>query len=351
MQTFRTLERHLGLIPASIAQQLGAIDVGRGRQEAFRLQRPGVLETLRQIAVIQSVEASNAIEQITAPRTRIEKLVAERATPANRSEEEIAGYRSVLAAIHANARAMPFTPNVVLQLHRDLYQFTGARGGRWKGSDNTVTETLPTGEVLVRFVPVSAFRTGGAMDELHQRFALAWEAQTYPRLLLIAAYVLDFLVIHPFQDGNGRMARLLALLLLYQADYEVGRFISLEKLIEESKETYYEGLERATDGWHEGTHDLRPWTAYFLGILVAAYGRFEDRVGSVSGRGSKAELVKAFIRSNISDTFTVADIRRAVPGVSDSYLWRLFGELKRDGAIERIGAGRGSAWRRRRVDF
>lgn len=345
MQTFRALERHLGLIPASIAQQLGAIDVGRGRQDAFRLQHPEVLETLRQIAVIQSVEASNAIEQITAPRTRIEKLVAERTAPANRSEEEIAGYRSVLATIHASAHAIPFTPNVVLQLHRDLYRFTGTPGGRWKGSDNVVTETLPSGEVVARFRPVSAFDTPGAMAELHERLGQEWAAQTYPRLLLTAAYVLDLLVIHPFQDGNGRMARLLSLLLLYQADYEIGRFVSLEQLIAESRETYFESLARSTAGWHDGEHDLRPWISYFLGVVAAASRRFEERVGSVSGRGSKAELVRAFIRANVSDTFTVADIRRAVPGVSDSYLWRLFGELKREGLIERVGAGRGARWR------
>jgi len=350
MQTFRALERHLGLIPASVAQQLGAIDVGRGRQEAFRLQHPEVLETLRQIAVIQSVEASNAIEEITAPRTRIEKLVAERTAPANRSEEEIAGYRSVLATIHASARSMPFTPNVILQLHRDLYQFTGTPGGRWKVSDNLVTENLPSGEVAIRFTPVSAFETQGAMRELHERLGQEWSALTYPRLLLTAAYVLDLLVIHPFQDGNGRIARLLSLLLLYQADYEVGRFISLEKLIEESKETYYESLARSTEGWHEGEHDLRPWASYFLGVVTAAYRRFEERVGSVSGRGTKAELVRAFIQSNLSDTFTVADIRRAVPGVSDSYLWRLFGRLKQEGKIERIGAGRGASWRRLEPD-
>lgn len=348
MQTFRALERHVGLIPASIAQQLGAIDVGRGRQEAFRLQHPEVLETLRRIAVIQSVEASNAIEQITAPRTRIEKLVAERTAPANRSEEEIAGYRNVLATIHASSTAMPFTPNVVLQLHRDLYQFTGAPGGRWKADDNVVTETLPSGEVVARFTPVSAFETPGAMAELHERLGREWSASTYPRLLLTAAYVLDLLVIHPFQDGNGRMARLLSLLLLYQADYDVGRFVSLEQLVEESKETYYESLARSTEGWHEGEHDLRPWMSYFLGIVTAAYRRFEERVGSVAGRGSKAGLVRAFIRSNVSDTFTVADLRRAVPGISDSYLWRLFGELRREGAIERIGAGRGARWRRLR---
>jgi Fic family protein len=351
MQTFRSLDQHFGLVPASVGQQLSTIDVARGRQEAFRLQNPSMLETLRTIALVESVEASNAIEQITAPRSRILELVAERTPPQNRSEAEIAGYRDVLNTVHASATAIPFTPSVVLQLHRDLLQFTGAPGGGWKTVDNLVTEQRPDGTTAVRFTPVAALRTPHAMNELHERFAVAWEAREYHRLLLVAAYVLDFLVIHPFLDGNGRMARLLALLALYRGGYEVGRFISLERIVDETRDTYYEALAASTAGWHEGAHDPGPWTRYFLGTLVAAYERFEQRAGAVGSRGSKAELVKQFIRSNLSDTFTIADVRRAVPGVSDSYLWRLFGELKRAGAIEPISRGRGARWRRLRTDF
>jgi len=327
MRTFRRLSDHFDLIPAAINRQLSEIDIARGRQEAFALQHPAALESLTQAALIQSVEASNAIENITAPRRRIEELVAERTTPRDRSEAVIAGYRAVLGTIHASAPAILFTANVVRQLHRDLYQYAAQPGGDWKGSDNLVTEELPDGTVAVRFTPVSAFATPSAMEELHRRFGEAWAANDHHRLLLAAAYTLDFLVTHPFSDGNGRMSRLLSLLLLYKGGYEVGRFVSLERLIEQSKETYYDALGRST------------------AILAAAYREFEPRAQAVTaGRGSKAELVKAFVRSNVSDSFTFADVKRAAPGVSDEYIRQVLRELRDEGVVEVRGAGRGAAW-------
>ena len=252
MRSFRRLGDHFDLIPAAINRQLSEIDIARGRQEAFTLQHPAALDSLKQVALIESVEASNAIENIRAPRRRLEALVAETTTPRDRSEAEIAGYRAVLGTIHASAPSIPFTPNVVRQLHRDLYQYSAQPGGDWKSADNLVTEASPDGVVTVRFTPVSAFETPAAIEELHRRFGEAWEADRHHHLLLTAAYALDFLVIHPFTDGNGRMSRLLSLLLLYQGGYEVGRFVSTEKLIDASKETYYEALGQSTRGWHEG---------------------------------------------------------------------------------------------------
>lgn len=353
MQTFRNLDKHLGLVPAQMAQQLSAIDIGRGRQEAFRHQHPALLEALRHMAMIQSVEASNAIEAITAPTERVIELVEQKTTPANRSEQEIAGYRAVLDTIHSSALGIPFKPGVVEQLHRDLHQFSGVRwAGRWKSSDNTVTEKLPDGTEVVRFTPVSAFQTPAAMEELHERFNSAWDADTYHRLLLIGCYALDFLVIHPFNDGNGRMSRLLTLLLLYKGGYEVGRFVSIEKLIEKTSETYYDSLGKSTAGWHEGEHDPRPWLSYYLGVLVAAHRELEERVGrATSGRGAKAALVKQFIRSNLSETFRIEDVRRAAPGVSSVYLTRLLGDLRRAGAIELVSKGRSATWRRVHTNF
>lgn len=347
MHTLRDLGRHFDLIPAALNRQLSEIDIGRGRQEAFARQHPAALDSLRQLALIQSVEASNAIENITAPQRRLEELVAQKTTPRNRSEAEIAGYRAVLDTIHSSAEHIPFTPNVVLQLHRDLYQFAPQPGGRWKTSDNLVTEERTDGTVAVRFTPVPALDTPGAMDELHRHLDDAWRVDRHHRLLLTGAYVLDFLVIHPFTDGNGRMSRLLTLLLLYKAGYEVGRFISIEKLIEQSKETYYEALAASTERWHEGAHDLRPWLSYFLGVLTAAYHEFEPRAeAATAGRGSKAELVKSFVRSNLSDTFTFADVKRSSPGVSDEYIRQILRELRDAGIIEGTGAGRGAGWRR-----
>lgn len=351
MHTFRTLENQIGMVPASMVNQLSAIDLGRGREEAFRRQHAETLKTLVEIARIQSTEASNAIENVTAPRKRIEALVAEKTTPENRSEEEIAGYRAVLDLIHSSAPDIPFRPGVVEQLHRDLYQFTGAPAGRWKTVENSITQIEPDGSETVRFQTVSPLETPAAMAELHARFARARDGAYHPALV-IGCYVFDFLAIHPFRDGNGRMGRLLTLLALYQAGLDVGRYISLERLIGDTKETYYDALDAAGRGWHDDQHDIKPWLSYFLGILVAAYDEFESRASVVSGgRGWKVAAVHQFVRSSISDEFTIEDIRQAVPGASDSYLSKVLTNMRADGILESRPAGRGSRWRRLRTDF
>ncbi len=189
------------------------------------------------------------------------------------------------------------------------------------------------------------------MDELHERYAREQAAGQHHALLLIGCYVFDFLAIHPFRDGNGRMGRLLTLLALYQADYEVGRFISLERLISDSRETYYDALEAAGHGWHQGRHDVKPWMRYFLGIMAGAYGEFENRAQVIAGRGAKQEAIKQFIRSSISEEFTVAEIRRAAAGVSQSYLSKTLAKLRDDGIVEPLSAGRGARWRRLKSDF
>jgi Fic family protein len=349
--TFVDLDRHLALVPARTASLLGTVDFGRGRQDAFRRQAPGVLETLVQVARIQSVDASNAIENITAPPNRLAALVDVATTPANRSEEEIVGYRKVLDTIHASAPDIPFKESVVRQFHRDLYSFTSQPGGDYKSAANDVVEYHPDGREVVRFRPVSPFETRIAMESLHAAFDGARRDGVHHPLLLVAAYVFDFLMIHPFQDGNGRLSRLISLLLLYQAGYEVGRFISLEKLIDDSRATYYERLAASTEGWHDGAHDVWPWTNYFLGLLTAAYSRFESRVGELGARGAKAMLVKQFIRSAVDDTFTVDEIRKAAPGVSDVYIRKLLSELRSKGYVRAIGRGRGARWERLRDDL
>lgn len=352
MKSFIDLDRHFGALPPARVQSLLAIAEARGREEVFRRQKPAGLETLREVALIQSTEASNAIENIYAPRERIEALVADKTTPQNRSEQEIAGYRVVLDQIHANATGIPFEPRYVEQLHGYLSRFTGdTTAGKWKGADNKVEERHPDGRIVERFQPVSARETPHAMEDLHAGFARAMQQGLYSPLLLSATYVLDFLVIHPFRDGNGRMARLISLWLLYICGHEVGRYISIEKLIEESKETYYEALQRSTVGWHDNEHDLGPWTDYFLGIIIAAYQAFESRTALVNGRGSKRALITTFIRSSLSDEFAVAQVRDAAPGVSDAYISKVLGELKADGVIERISRGRGARWRRLRREF
>jgi Fic family protein len=351
MHTFRVLDQQIGMVPGSMARALAGIDLARGREEAFRERHPEAFKTLTAIARIQSTEASNAIEHITAPRRRIEALMADKTTPANRSEQEIAGYRAVLDTVHASAPHIPFKPSVVEQLHRDLYQFTNVPAGRWKDVDNAIKEQRPDGSEFVRFQTVPAAKTPAAMDELHDRFRRAHGAGRHHPLLLIGCYVFDFLAIHPFLDGNGRMGRLLTLLALYQAGYEVGRFISLERLINESRETYYDALQAAGHGWHDDGHDITPWLHYFLGVMSAAYGEFSTRVGVVAGKGAKQEAIKQFVRSSLSDEFTVADVRQAAAGVSQSYLSKTLAKLRDDGVIEPLGAGRGARWRRLKTDF
>lgn len=348
MSTFRDLDKHLGSIPAALATAIGDAEAAHGRQEVFRGQNPSVLRTLTEVARIQSTEASNAIEHVTAPHGRIRALVADKTEPANRPEAEIAGYRYVLDTIHSSASDIPFTPNVVLQFHRDLYRYGQAPAGRFKSTDNLVTEASPEGSVSVRFEPVSAFDTPGAMADLHRRYATAAGERAFPRLTLIGAYVLDFLVIHPFLDGNGRMSRLLAHLLLYQGGYEVGRYISLEKLIADSKETYYEALAASTDGWHESTHDVMPWMEYFVGVIGAAYRQFEERTSAVSGRGAKSAAVHQFIAARVSDEFTMDDVRQAAGGISDSLIQKVLRDLRQQGFIVAESRGPGARWRRLR---
>ena len=300
-----------------------------------------------EIARIQSSESSNAIEHITAPADRVAELVQDKSTPRNRPEEEIAGYRKVLDTIHASAEHIPVKTSVVLQFHRDLYSFTATPGGHLKNTQNEVARFDKDGKkVAVIFEGTAPFETPAAVDELHERFVQASGDPGHAPILLAGAYVFDFLMIHPFNDGNGRLSRLLTLLLLYHAGHEIGRFISLEKLIEESKETYYESLERSTAGWDKSEHDLWPWLNYFLGILNAAYKEFETRSGELTaGRGSKAMRIKQFVQARASAAFTFDDIQRALPDVSADHIRTELRKLRDGGIVESPGRGR-REWRR-----
>jgi Fic family protein len=334
-------------ITQGLLQTVRLIGEFRGKEALFQQQTPQALETLRQVAIIQSTESSNRIEGITAPLRRIQDLIAEKTAPRNRSEQEIAGYRDVLNTIHASHPHMRLTPNLVRQLHRDLYRYAPAEGGRWKTTDNEIVETHADGRRVVRFKPVSAFATAEAMRALHETFSERWKAGEVEKLLLIPAYVLDFLCIHPFLDGNGRMARLLSLLLLYQAGYGVGRYVSLEKCVEESRESYYETLRASSQGWHQGRHRLLPWTEYFLGVLVGAYREFERRVGQVTqARGAKTEMVLEAVR-RLPDGFRMVDLERLCPNVTRDMIRVVLNRLKKSGDVWCEGAGAGATWRKR----
>lgn len=352
MQTFRDLKKHLGMVPARSAAALAEVSAGRGREEAFRRQNPQVLQGLMEVALIQSTASSNAIEQITVAPGRATELVQDKTEPQNRSEEEVAGYRKALDTIHSSGEHISLTPSVVQQFHRDIYSFTPTPGGRFKNTQNEVARYDAEGNKLeVVFKGVSPFETPGAMDELHERLTEALKDGEHSPLLLSGSYVFDFLMIHPFNDGNGRLSRLLTLLLLYHCGHEVGRFISLEKLVEESKETYYESLQKSTAGWDRGEHDIWPWLNYFLGILNAAYKEFEARAGELmSGRGSKALRIKLFVRSRASDVFTFDEVHQALPDISSDHIRAELRKLRDAGMVESPGRGR-KEWRRLSTDF
>jgi Fic family protein len=319
----------------------------KGRQQLYREQAPQVLKSLREAAVIQSTESSNRIEGVVASAKRIRALVERRATPEDRPEQEIAGYRDVLQTIHASHAHIPFTTGVVLQLHRDLYRFSPGVGGHWKGAPNEITETLPDGTRRVRFETVPPYQTPEAMERLHERFNRLWEEGRVDPLLLIPAYVLDFLCIHPFLDGNGRMARLLSLLLLYRAGYEVGRYIGLERMVEDTKEGYYDSLFRSSQGWHQGEHSLVPWWEYFLGVMLrSAYREFEERLGAVTtARGAKREMIIDVIE-RLPAEFQFADVERGCPGVSRPTINRALADLRDAGRIRLVKGGRDATWRK-----
>ncbi len=332
-------------VSPGLVQTIRLLGEYKGKEALYLQQTPQVLEALRQSAVIQSTESSNRLEGVTASPGRIRDLVAQKVTPSNRSEQEIAGYRDVLATIHVNHNHMPPSTGLVRQLHRDLFQLTAAGGGDWKATDNQITERRFDGTVVVRFRPVPAWQTSTAMEQLQERFRERWEAREIEPLLVIAAYILDFLCIHPFLDGNGRLSRLLTLLLLYRAGFSVGRFISLEQVVEQTREGYYEALQASSQGWHEGTHSLLPWWEYLLGVVLQkAYQDFESRVGAVtSQRGAKGEMIKDTVE-RLPATFRVRDIEQAVPGVSRVTINRAVAKLKEEGRIRLVRGGRDALW-------
>lgn len=334
--------------PLDIVTQLGAIEGGNGRETGHATRRPQQLAMLRDIAIVQSVDTSNALEGITAPFERIAALAAQSTRPTNRSEQEIAGYRHALGQIHEHGSDIPFEPRYVQQLHGYLFRLSGARhGGAFKRLDDVVSEVGADGAVTERFNTVSADRTPAAMVELHDAFALANAQGVIPYPLLCGAYILDFLTIHPFTDGNGRMSRLLTLLLLYQGGYGVGRYISLERIVLETGASYYEALHASTKGWHENRHDLLPWIRYFLGVIVAAYRELDDRMQAIgSSSASKRDAVQRAIAELPTDEFTAAEILHEVPGLSRDYLGSVLRRLREQEVIGAVGRGRGARWRR-----
>jgi len=331
------------------AEQIGmlrALGEYRGKQALFFKQSPEALKGLQLVAKIESSESSNRLEGIELPHKKIEELVLKDATPKSRSEQEIAGYRDALNLIHESGEHMPFTPNVILQLHSIVYRYMANPGGRWKATDNEIIEKHPDGTQRIRFAPTKAHLTPDAIDQLTKNYSIVIEQQKQDALVFIPLAILDFLCIHPFSDGNGRMSRLLTLMLLYQFDYQVGHYISLERIFEDSKESYYETLEVSSQHWHSGKHDVKPWINYFWGALLRAYREFEERVGVITtSRGSKTELVRAAINRRMSP-FSISDIESNCPGISRDMIRQVLRKMRNEGAITASSSGRGAMWQR-----
>ena len=341
MRTLNYKTEYQKLLSPEIVSYLAQIHEQKGQQNLFIEAQKDALSELLEIAKIQSTEASNRIEGIITTDDRLKKIVMNKTTPKGRSEREIAGYRDVLNTIHENYDFIPVRPGMILQLHRDLYKFSNsAIGGSFKNSDNIIAEELPDGTKRVRFQPVPAWETSEAMDSLCSALQEALTDPELDPLLLMPMFILDLLCIHPFNDGNGRMSRLLTLLLLYRSGYFVGKYISLERLIADSKTTYYEVLQDSSTGWHEGTNDYLPFVRYMLGIVVEAYREFVSRVDVLITRGlSKPERVREIIRST-TGKITKAQIMKQCPDISQKTVERALRELMDNGEIIKSGGGR-----------
>ena len=332
------------LLTPDIVALLTQIHEFKGEQNLFIEAHSDTLTQLVEIAKIQSTEASNKIEGIYTSDERLKKIVLDKTTPRTKNEQEIAGYRDVLATIHESYEYIPLRPSMILQLHRDLYKFSGMSiGGSYKNADNVIAETDAQGNRFIRFQPVPAWETAEAMEMACQAYDQAVQSGANP-LLIIPMFILDFLCIHPFNDGNGRMARLLTLLLLYRSGYIVGKYISLEKVIEQSKETYYETLQQSSFGWHENENNYAPFVRYLLGTIVAAYRDFSDRVQFLTTKGlSKPDRIRELIKTTLGK-ITKTEIMEKCPDISQATVQRTLIELQKRGEILKLSGGRYTAY-------
>ena len=319
---------------------IAAIYKYAGKQELYLKQKPDELEKLVEIAKIQSTKSSNAIEGIVTTNTRIRQLVEEKTTPKNRDEEEIAGYRDVLNIIHESFDAIPLTKNYILQLHKILYShMNNPIAGQTKTVQNYISATYPDGHTEVLFTPLDPFETPEALERICEEYNRVIGNLEVEPLIAIPVYIHDFLGIHPFNDGNGRMSRLLTTLLLYRSGFYVGKYISLEAKIAKNKDLYYEALGRAQDGWHEGEEDVVPFIKYLLGTILAAYKDFEDRFEIIEEKLPALEMVRKATKNKIGK-FSKQDIRELCPTLSVSSIEGSLRTLVKEGELMKGGSGK-----------
>jgi Fic family protein len=329
-------------LPLSTSWLLAACMEARGKQELWIRQRPEVLAALRQQAIIQSAESSNRIEGVAVSANRLRPVVLGKVRPRDRSEEELAGYRRALNWIFSRKGAVPIAPELIRKLHA-LAQAGSGDAGQWKERDNEIVEILPSGDRRIRFVPTAAKDTPRAVETLCRNCGQAYRDQLMPPLLVTATFVFDLFCIHPFRDGNGRVSRLVATLLLQTGGFQVARYVSLERLIEESKEDYYRVLGDCSRLWHDGRNEIVPWWTYFLGVLRSAYQEFEAQVDSASVRPAKGDLVKRTVLDQVGE-FTLGDLSAQAPGASRQLIKKVLATMKKEGRVQLSGRGRGARW-------
>lgn len=341
MRNYEYGDKWKRLLTPEIVGYLTAIHEFKGEQRLIADRHADVLKDLVQIAKIQSTESSNRIEGIYTSDEQLRKLVLDKTKPRSRDEREIAGYRDVLNTIHENYPHIPVKAAYILQLHRDLYRFErNGMGGCYKNADNVIEEQDEAGNKKVRFQTVPAWETKESVEKLCEAFGRIIDEGQADLLLIIPMFVMDFLCIHPFKDGNGRMSRLLTLLLLYKAGYYVGRYISIEKLIEQSKDAYYIALAGSSEGWHEDRNDYEPFVEYMLGVILAAYREFFDRTKIVTQhKFSKSDRIAEKIKSHIG-VITKKELVQLFPDISQTTVQRALNDLVKDEKIIKIGGGR-----------
>lgn len=321
----------------------------KGKQELFLRQKPVELNRLIEIAKVQSTESSNRIEGIVTTNPRLQQLMGDKTTPRNRDEEEILGYRNVLNLIHENYSAIPVTSNYILQLHGEMMKYTGLNyAGRFKTAANEIDMITESGEKVTLFTPLAPYETPDAVRNICESYQLALDREIIDPLILIPSFILDFLCIHPFNDGNGRMSRLLTLLLLYRSGYLVGQYISIEKAIADTKESYYDALAVSDQGWQEENNDPKAFIKYMLAIILSCYKEFESRVMAAEAAGARStaiDIVKAAVERKIG-TFTKRDILIECPKLGSSSVEAALKKLTEDGTIVRFGNGRNTHYAR-----
>ena len=328
---------------AEILSYVSKIHEYKGKQELFLRQKPIELERLIEIAKIQSTEASNRIEGIVTTNSRLKQLVGDKTTPKNRAEEEILGYRNVLALVHENYEAIPIRSSYILQLHGEMLKYTGyTYGGKFKTTPNEIVQLSGNGEREVLFKPMEPYETPEAIEKICESYQRALDREAIDELILIPCFVLDFLCIHPFNDGNGRMSRLLTLLLLYRSGYLVGQYISVEKVIADTKEAYYDALRKSDYGWYEAENDPAPFIKYMLAVILFCYRDFEAllTVAEKTGvRSTAYDIVKTHVVGRVGK-FTKQDALISCPSLGSSSVEAALKKLVEDGTLRRLGAGR-----------